>query len=116
MLRSDSFEVRKGALQLLAFHKPYYNLNDIDAFENMLPIIKDGFPAKGERISEKGMLSSKMKELWKCECGIKHEINITHCYQCSRDIYGFKESEINPSKASSLILDRVAVLREQFVA
>jgi hypothetical protein len=60
------------------------------------------------------MLSSKVKELWKCECGTKMEIAEKRCYQCFKDIYGFKENEVSPQQALQLISDQVAVLKEIF--
>ena len=114
LLHSDDFKVQKRALQFLRFDKPSYTPTDVEAFESLLPIIESRFQPRGERITEKGLLSSKVKELWKCVCGAKVEADREYCYQCFQNIYGFKENQIDPHKAKELISDRITVLKEVF--
>lgn len=115
LLLSDDFELRKRALQLLVFDKPKYKPGDIDGFEKLLPIIQTRFAPIAERITEKAKLSSKVKEFWKCECGEQIEINHVQCYNCYRDMYGFKGNEIKPEKAIALVSDKIGILKERFI-
>ena len=35
-----------------------------------------------------------------------------YCMQCGRDIFGFKQSEINPKEASGILLRKNEILKE----
>jgi uncharacterized protein YbjQ (UPF0145 family) len=114
LIGSENFDLRKRALQLLRFHKPYYYEADVQVLDELIKLIDKAFEPRAERITEKAMLSSKVKELWKCDCGSKVEVSNTYCHQCFRDKWGFGTNEINPTKAKSLVSERIAVLKEQF--
>lgn len=115
LLMSEEFEVRKLALRLLAADKTYYKMEDVKSMEELLPLIETNFPVRVEWSTEKaGMLSSKTKEVWRCECGGKSEADISRCFTCGRNIYGFKESEITPAQAKSILSDKIIALKEQF--
>ena len=46
---------------------------------------------------KKGVLSSKEKEIWTCECGKQNDI--TDICNCGKNIYGFYPGEVSPQEA-----------------
>jgi hypothetical protein len=68
------------------------------------------FKEKGQRSTKKGLLSSKEKEIWICECG--HQNDMGDYCSCGKDLYGFKEKEVNAERALSVLRRRSSLIKE----
>lgn len=110
-LRSDDFERQKRILIALIYDKEYYTKADIERLKELKTIIESIFHERGERGSKKQMFSSKEKEIWKCECGKTAEIG-EHCFNCGKNIYGFKKNEVKPQEAISYLDEKINVIEE----
>lgn len=115
-LKSDSYVIRRKALQICVVEKEYYTIKDINVYEELAELIHVQFPRVGEITSQKKLLSSKEKEIWVCKCGTKNEIHNTHCGTCGKDIYGFLNNEISPEKAISIFRETVDILKSSNIS
>lgn len=111
LLKSNSFEHQKIALQLALYDKPTYTQEDINMLKSLQEAIKATFVEKGQKTMKKQLLSSKEKEAWICECGKTNDIN-THCGGCGNDIYGFKSDEIKPSAVEEYLDEKMQMIKE----
>jgi uncharacterized protein YbjQ (UPF0145 family) len=113
MLDNESFGINKRALQILKFDKPFYNGDDISTLKELKQIITNKFTEKGTRSTKKGLLSSKEKEIWVCECGKTNDVDLPegdYCLGCGNDIWGVKKEEINPARAIAIIDGKIELI------
>jgi len=113
ILNSNSFDVSKRALQILEFDKPFYNSDDILSLNQLKQTIGNQFKEKGTRTTKKGLLSSKEKEVWICECGKTTDTDLPggdYCLGCGKDIWGFKREEINPTQVILIMDDKIELI------
>jgi uncharacterized protein YbjQ (UPF0145 family) len=93
-LNSENFHVKKRILTALIYDKSFYNSQDLETINKISDVIKLSFPEKGKRsIKKGGLLTSKEKEIWICDCG--HQNNLEEFCSCGNDIYGFKKNEVH---------------------
>lgn len=112
ILNKDSFSKSKLGLRLLTFDKPFYNRGDIEQYNICLQLIAQKFGERGERGSKKGLLSSKEKEIWNCDCG-KGNIGIgDNCPGCMRDISGFLNTEVKPHQLFEIVNQKIEFIEE----
>lgn len=110
LLESADFEVQKSGLRLSLSDKPFYNHQDIGGIQSLITFIQNHFKERGTRALKKGLIS-KEKEVWVCECGKSNDID-EHCSGCKQDIYGFKETEVNPKEAINHLTQKVELIKE----
>lgn len=108
-LLSDNFEQRKRALKPLQCDKPFYNKGDVQILKEILTLIETSFPERGQRSFKKQMLSSKEKEIWTCECSKQSDIG-AHCFNCGKDIYGFKSKDLTPQQAAEMVKEKIDII------
>lgn len=111
LLRSEDFQMRKRGVFLATVDKPYYNKGDITELQILRDYLKGSFGERGTRATKRQLLSSKLREIWVCECGKTNDMGV-HCGGCEQDINGFKMSEIKPTTAIESLEQRVALLIE----
>jgi uncharacterized protein YbjQ (UPF0145 family)/CDGSH-type Zn-finger protein len=111
LLKSSDFDIQKVGLKVSGFDKPFYNKQDKQDLQTILDYIKETFIERGTRSTKKQLLSSKDKEVWICECG-KTNDNYTYCTGCMKDIYGFKESDVQPKARINYIEQKIELISE----
>jgi len=112
LLKNNEFVKQKVGLKLATFNKPYYDKADIQHLTELVELIQNSFPERGEKTSKKQMLSSKEKEIWICKCGKSNNLEYKYCNDCYNDIYGFKMDETNPKMAQDIIEERISLIKE----
>ena len=90
----------------------WHGPSEIATQKELIKEIEQTFVKRGEITTKKGMLSSKEKPVWKCECGKVNDEDITYCTKCGDDIYGFHDGELKPEKAISKINEKLMLLGE----
>lgn len=111
LLKSESSVIKKRMLSILAFNKPYYTYSDIQEFENISRYISTEFKKEGFLASKKQMLSRKEVEVWECSCGKQNHLEVTHCFDCQKDIYGFYSEQTNPIEAEEIIQEKIDLIK-----
>ncbi|MBS0646407.1 MAG: YbjQ family protein [Verrucomicrobia bacterium] len=111
LLNNEDFQKQKRAMKILTYDKPFYNKQDIDKLKSLIEIIKMKFPERGSRSMKKGLLSSKEKEVWTCECGKTNDIG-SNCSGCKKDIYGFTTNEVSPPKVLTNLDEKISLITE----
>lgn len=111
-LLDNDEEIKNKALQIVIVDKSFYSKDDIYIFDELINIIYSNFPIKGEITTKKQMLSSKEKEIWKCMCGAKNNIETEYCEDCKKDIYGFLPNQINPIKAIDKLKENIEIIND----
>lgn len=111
LFKDDNFEVRKRGIRLLTYDKPFYNKQDVKDLQMLNTYLSETFVERGTRTTKKQLLSSKEKDVWICECGKINDAD-TYCDGCDRDITGFKQEELKPSKVSSYIEEKINLITE----
>ena len=114
-LDSSEFEIRKHAVEVLRFDKAFYTKEDIALAEELLKRLEMSFSKIWKKGTRKKVLSSKLEDIWTCECGNKISDINEYCTRCQKDIFGFKEKEFNPNQAKQLISERLSIMKEQFL-
>jgi hypothetical protein len=108
LLFSSNFEVKKRAVVIASFDKPYYLAEDLNKLHLLAEKITTEFPERGKRIVKKQLLSSKEKEMWQCECGRTSDIN-AYC-ECGKDINGFRHAEMKPETVEKNLKEKISLL------
>lgn len=111
MLQTDDDQLKVKVLPLINIEKTYYDTNDISHFEELIKLIENNFPILVEFSNQKKLFSSKEKEVWICKCGTKNDINLTHCQNCGKDIYGLSNKEIHPPKIIQTLKAKISILQ-----
>lgn len=111
ILNQDDFQIQKNGVQILNAEKQVYDKDDIPQMENMLELVEQNFNEKGTKSTKKKMLSSKEKEIWKCECEKENDLSSTYCSSCQKDIFGFSDKEVNPIAIKDKLTQELAILR-----
>lgn len=112
ILQTEDFQKQKRGLRLLTSYKPFFNKQDVEEINSLIPFIKNRFPERGIRSMKKQMLSSKEKEIWTCECkGVTNDIG-SSCVNCEKDIFGFKYAEVTPTKAILDLEEKISLIKE----
>jgi len=113
-LRSDDFQRRAGALQLVRLDPAYYTPQDLSRLEEAAAIAQsDAFQERGQRFTKEKTFSSV--EMWRCECGYEMKADVhDRCAKCRRDIYGFEKGEMNAAQALPYVKQKLEVLRGLF--
>jgi len=114
LLDSNDFELQKKALVLLQYDKIYYSHSDIEHLAEIYNKIKTVFNDRSKHIEEKSKLSSNIKEKWICQCGSKNDQRDEYCSNCHKDMYGFKESEVNSLEILELLKNKLVILKSHF--
>ncbi|MCK5050825.1 MAG: YbjQ family protein [Candidatus Cloacimonetes bacterium] len=96
LIKNADFQIQKVGIQLALSNKLNYEKSDIELINNLVNLISNSFPQRGKKTSKKKSLSSKLKEIWICECGKENSINSEICFECKKDIYRFRKSEKKP--------------------
>lgn len=96
LIKNSDFQVQKFGIQILKSDKLIYEKSDLANIEALLNLLPEIFKEKGEVTTKKKALSSKEKEIWKCQCGKENNIDNKYCSSCNKDIYGFSDKEVNP--------------------
>ena len=110
-LEKEDFFQNKRAIIPLSSHKPFYNTEDLHLLEEISQLMKERFKEKGERTTKKQMFSSKEKEVWNCECGNKNQTE-EYCFNCQKDIYGFKKNELSNQAVERILDSRIHLLKQ----
>ena len=111
MLNSSSLENIKVGLNLLQYDKSIYTKKDLDLFEVIVYNLKNNFKERGIRGTKKAILSSKLIDIWDCECGNKGNLN-KYCPNCDKDIFGFKEFDFTNLMALKIIEEKIELIKE----
>jgi uncharacterized protein YbjQ (UPF0145 family) len=111
LLKHEDFKMQKIALRIAICDKPYYSYNDLEELKMLKSLIDSTFKARGELTTKKLLLTTKEKEVWNCECGNKNNEIGDYCSSCNLDIYGFLRTDVKPVDASSLIEEKISVIR-----
>src|SRR5699024_7379571 len=111
LLHNKDFTIQKYGIQIATFDKPFYNAQDVKDLKSISEFIRKSFTERGKRTTKKGILSSKEKDVWICECGKTNDIG-KYCSGCEQDIYGFKKREIKPSLAVEYIEQKAELILE----
>ncbi|MBA7525950.1 hypothetical protein ES705_18110 [subsurface metagenome] len=111
-LLKDDFTNQKRALQLVSFDKPFYNKEDIEEIKELLEIIGNIFKERGQKTTQKKLLTSKEKDVWICECGKQQSIENVNCSSCGNDIFGFKVNLITPNEAKKILKEKAELITE----
>jgi uncharacterized protein YbjQ (UPF0145 family)/CDGSH-type Zn-finger protein len=110
-LENGAFEQQKRTLIPLLYDRPFYNKEDLSKLRRLVELINSTFKERGQLTMKKQLFSSKEKEAWTCECGKQNDIG-SYCNGCSKDIYGFKSSEVKPQEAIQSIEDTISLVEE----
>jgi uncharacterized protein YbjQ (UPF0145 family) len=115
IIGSSKLAVQKIGLHLSSLEKSYYTANDIEKIENLILKIDVSFK---ERIqiqttTKKQFLKSIDKEVWICGvCQKANEMNLTNCYYCKNDKYGFVKAELKPKKVKDYLNKKIFLIKE----
>ncbi|PCH67118.1 MAG: hypothetical protein COC06_11765 [Bacteroidales bacterium] len=112
LINDQIFAVQKCGVQLLKGEKLSYEKSDIEHLVNLKTLISNNFKEHGERTTKKKALSSKLKEIWICECGKENNSDIEYCQSCMNNIYGFSKLELNPKEATDKLSLEIEILNE----
>ena len=114
MLEMQSVNIRKLALQVLSFDKPFYVVEDSRDLRKIIAIIEVSFPNSATSSTKKGFLSSNEKEVWVCKCSRTNDLSEEFCGTCCKDQKGFKENEITPAVVIKHLTNIERALKESF--
>lgn len=112
LLSNDNFELRKIGLELSILDKEFYIKSDISSIEIITNMIPSSFYERGTKTTKKRTLSSKLKEIWICECGAENSISNQYCSKCENDYYGFTKDEQKPNEILNELLEINSILKE----
>lgn len=76
LLESPSFNIQRSGLKLSSYPRSVFEKDDMFLIENIVDKLAIKFVKRGEETSVKKMLSSKAKEVWKCECGRVNDMGV----------------------------------------
>lgn len=110
VLTNDTFKIRKRGLCAATYDKLFYDRNDKNDLLQLVELIEQTFPERGTRKTQKQLLS-KEKEVWICECGKTADLG-EYCFNCGKDIYGFKSDEVKPIHVQTDIKEKIELLSE----
>jgi len=97
LLKNQDLYIQKAGLLLAISEKEYYDKSDIQSIKEVTKVISSSFQQRGEKSTKKKALSSKLIEIWICDCDKENSINNKYCSYCKRDIFGFEKGEETPS-------------------
>ena len=115
MLRSDRFETRKRALDLLLLDKSRYSVADAGALDMLREKVESSFGKRGQVVEVEQRFLSKTKQKWECDCGAVVAMEVEYCPECDFDIYGFGREETRPESVVDLMVRRANMLRAALV-
>lgn len=110
LLSSEQFIIQKYALKLAQTNKPVYSADDIPMLLQLIETIKSTFKVRAIYIEEKSKLTSNIKNKWQCECNARFDIESIRCSQCTRDIYGFLQTESTPEMVVQILESKKNIL------
>jgi uncharacterized protein YbjQ (UPF0145 family) len=113
LLKATDFNKQKCALSIATYDKLFYDKKDIENLHVMKLFIISNFKARGAITTKKQVLSSKEKEVWMCECSKTNDIG-GYCGKCDKDIFGFKQEEMNPNQVVNYIDQKIELI-EKFI-
>lgn len=114
IIKSGTFTQQRNAVQMALQDKLFYDPQDIEKIKSLIEIISSSFPRRGKEKTKKRVLSSKVKNIWECECGDPRSEQQTYCENCHKDIQGFIERELKPADAISGLNERLKILVDYF--
>lgn len=109
-LESDNFSIKKKALKILLFDKPSYSMADKVLIEEIVYKLNGAFPELGSRYDKKAMLSSKVQNVWKCNCGKSSSNEGEYCYACGKDINGFAGTDTKPDEVKEYLQSKRSII------
>ena len=114
ILENSNFEKQKIGLIISNYDKPFYDKNDVENLNTIKDFILNNFKERGKKSIRPKSLLKEEKEIWNCtECGSDSNNDIGEpCKKCEKDIYGFKNTEINPKKAVALLEQKIELINE----
>ena len=110
LLENDDFDVKKRALRIVTYDKPFFNAKDKQDLQSVRDYIQNAFPERGKRTIKKQLLG-KEKEVWLCECRNINDVG-TFCGGCNKDIYGFTQDEYKPADVDEYIKQKIELINE----
>lgn len=114
IIKSGTFTQQRNAVQMALQHKLFYDPQDIEKIKSLIKVITTSFPKRGQEKAKKTLLSSKVINIWECECGKPRLENETYCENCHKDIQGFVKEESKPADAISGLNERLKILVDYF--
>lgn len=111
LLKNEDFVVQKRGICIATYDKPSYNKKDVQNLHDLRNLIQLTFKERGIHAVKKTFLSSKEKEIWNCECGRVNDTD-TFCNGCGRDIFGFKQHELDARTADDYIRQKIDLITE----
>lgn len=111
---AENLEIRRKALQIVVNDKSFYSIEDINMYEKFISLIEKNYLKIVQYSMQKKMLSSKETEIWICACGTKNDVGLKYCTSCSKDIYGFYSSQINPETAIEMLKENIEIIKNNF--
>ncbi|SHM03992.1 Uncharacterized conserved protein YbjQ, UPF0145 family [Chitinophaga jiangningensis] len=111
MISSPDFDIQKRGVKLATYDKESYNKDDLQKLKDLSNKISNSFPEQGKRTIKKQLLS-KEREVWICGCGQTAEMN-AYC-ECGKNIYGFKQLDVQPQTAEKQIQEKIGLISNFF--
>jgi uncharacterized protein YbjQ (UPF0145 family) len=106
-------ENRMKALQIVVKDKSFFSREDIPEFENLINLIHTNFSKTATFSTVKKLLSSKLVDVWICECGHKNELTSDYCedFNCGKDQYGFTKGQVSPIFAIKKLTENIELIK-----
>jgi hypothetical protein len=113
-LQEKNAENRIKALQIVVKDKSFFSKEDIPEFENLINLIHANFSKTATPSSVKKLLSSKLVDVWICECGHKNDLASDYCedFNCGKDQYGFTKGQISPIFAIKKLTENIELIKK----
>lgn len=112
LISNNEFSIKKIGLTLSISEKEFYQKSDIESISTLINQISTSFNERGKKSTKKRALSSKLKEIWICECQNENNIDNQYCSDCKKDIFGFGKKEQNPKDVLTKLKEIKKLLTE----
>ena len=93
---------RIRGLQTLRAHQSLYTRGDLETIRALMAEIREGDSERAETVISKKLLGGTSPR-WLCLCGKENKPDAERCSQCSRDVFGFGETDVTPKLAFQLL-------------
>jgi uncharacterized protein YbjQ (UPF0145 family) len=113
-LQDKNVENRIKALQIVVKDKSFFSKEDIPEFEALINLIHNNFSKTATQTAVKKLLSSKLVDVWICECGHKNDLTSDYCedFNCGKDQYGFTKGQISPAFAIRKLNENIELIKK----
>ena len=113
-LRSDDFDLRRTALQLLRGNARLYGSGDLSLLDAILAALPAAFPQRVQIVEKKGIFARAPEQRWVCQCGQDNLHGTIVCGSCGRDKRGLGKADFTPEMAQQRLASQVEYLRQVF--